>query len=246
MAQITRTTSSSGLTLALQSTAVIYQFSPAFLEMKQLDLSTTDVYSQKTFLELITERHAANLPYYIAATRDVSGQIQFFDAMSLMTSYFKYNTIDSPLTRQPFDEMKIYECKPPERSFVQFCDFYQLLDENDHYAKFLVASDLNVPPAVRGECRFYLGGYCEFKLGDLKQAEFWYNKASEDNNFAAHCALAAWFERGTYDHPKSNLKAIEEYEIALALINSSNDPGFAEAAGEISNKIKSLNIVRTH
>ncbi len=245
MAHITRTTSRSELAPALQSTA---SFSPAFLGMTKLglDLAITDIYSQKTFLELINERHKAGFSYFVAATRDVRGQIKFFDATSLMTSYFKFNDIVSPLNRQPLDEMKIYECKPNQKNFVEFCDFYQLLDQQEHYAKFLLASDLNIPAEIRGECRYYLGGYCEFKLGDLKQAEFWYNKASEDNHFAAHLALAAWFEEGTYNHPKSNLKAIEEYEVALAMINSSNDTGFADVANQISDKIKSLNFVRAH
>ena len=246
MAHIIGTTSRTDIPLAPQPTASSFTFSPAFLGKVGLDLPITDIYSQKTFQELIKERHQAGFSCYVAATIDVKGNINFFDATPLMTSHFKYSDIISPLNRLPFEIMKIYECKPNEKCFKEFCDFYQLLNEHEHYAKFLLASDLNIPSEVRGPCRYYLGGYYEFKLGDLKQAEFWYNKASEDNNFASHLALAAWFERGTYHHPKSNLKAIEEYQVALAMINSSDEAGYAEIANQITDKIKSLNRVRAH
>jgi hypothetical protein len=219
---------------------------PAFLGRIALDLSLQDSFTLKTFKELVDEQAEAELPYYIVACRDSLDMIGFFDGNSIMQSYFGFGHTESPLTRASLKEAKVYKIESHSQYLEEFCDFFEMLSGNEHYAKFLLAANLNVASNVRGAMRYYVGGCYEYKRTEhpdrLRQAEFWYKKAAEDGYFAAYMAFGSWYEEGIY-YPKSHEQALEHYRKAFSLFPKNLD---SETVNTIGVKIHDLsgNLIR--
>ncbi len=240
---VTSATIHPGHTPTLQTAQAPVALAPAFFGRFELDASIQDSFNLRTFKELMAEQAQAEMPYYVVASRDALGSIRFFDGPSLMQSYFAFGNTESPFSREWFTDAKIYKIDPNGQRLEEFCNFFDLPENDQHYAKFLQAANLSVAPERRGATRFYVGGYYEFKGTEpnhLQQAEFWYKKAAEDAYFAANLAFGGWYELGTY-YPKSPDNALEQYKKAFSLIPQNL---YAETAKQIEAKIHLLSAQR--
>jgi hypothetical protein len=195
------------------------QLYPGYYGHTQVDLSeVTDIYSLETLDELRTRNVSQSLPYYFIGTKDTEGTVHFYDAYSLLIDKHKYKHIHSAMTRRLY-EGTVYKVESQADLAEKFCSFADVLGQHEHFAKCILATGPeNLDKRIRGEARHYIGGLYEYSpKTDLMEADFWYNKAAEDGSYAAHVALAGWYQEG-YHYAKSLTRAIEHLQKAIELI----------------------------
>jgi hypothetical protein len=171
----------------------------------QLDVNQIDTYAHRTFAKLIKAQTKAEMPYFAAVVLNPTNSkiSEVIDGTSFMRDHFKHGNPVSP-NRNHVEKTNIYQIDENETHYL--CNLADLAQRRSHFAKYLNACDLSLDPKLRGQERYYMGTVCEKGLQredgtyivekDLKKAIFWYRKAIEDHYFAAHIALAFWYQTG--------------------------------------------------
>jgi hypothetical protein len=228
-----------------------FPLSDSFLSTSSINIDTIDIYSQDYFRNLIQEREAQKLPYFLAVTEDTIGNIQAVDGTTFMRAVFKYGQVTSSTTRSSIQKARFYMINHIRDQVFQFvCNLEQVKENKGHFAKFVNACDPDLDPKYRGLERFYMASIFEWgKLSSegqvlaekkIDQAFFWLNKSVEDGYFGAHIAFAHWYETGNDYVGKSSEKTFEHLKLALEKMPKDHpwSPGINKKCTEISRELQ--------
>ncbi len=195
-------------------------------DMNQLDLKLNadniDIYAQETFNTIIEHQKAHKLPTFIATfINPITKELEVTEAVSFNRQFHKFNNKADNTNSNLIHTFKFYKNTKIDKVFTFMCDQQTILENNDHFAKRINASDLNMDSTFRGQERAYMSRYYaelaieseeavtgvdltpDRQLEHLykaihyyKKSRFWLEKAIEDKDIDSYLTLIDWYRFG--------------------------------------------------
>lgn len=181
----------------------------------KFSLHEVDPYNYDTFHNLIMHKMLKGVPLFVACIQE-GGRSHIFDAECFVTSRFRFNKLNNPLTNIEFAKFAIYKSKGWSWGHFKFvCDETSFPGSNEHWAKFIQASSLTMPNFERGNAQYYMAGFYEAKAKTrslesnpqkcLEKARFWLELSRMNGFKDANLKLVSWL---------STADGIPEYQLA--------------------------------
>lgn len=239
----------------------IFQLNVPFKNQCEVHLENNEeeVYTQRTFRELIEEKEKKSLPYFLVLTEDSMGNVGKFDGLSFLRAYFKFDQHDCSTNRLSIKSVNFYKifnlANPLFQFFCTLEDLKKDLEEpkkdskdsenfkhsKNFFAKYLNACDLTLDTKKRGPERCYLVSRFQegFFLKDVfikpneKEAQFWLDRALEDQTYLVYIQLSFFYAIGKMGYPKSSEKAYHYFNLAKEKADPS-DPVITDLSRKFS------------
>lgn len=189
----------------------IFILAEPFNHLTTIDINEADIYTLDTFSDCIVRQEAAEMPFFLALTKDENGTIAAFNGFSFVHSYYDLRDHRSPITRARFVQAIVYKIDNlKDRIFQYFGDIFALY-ENKGAITFIKACNLDLKVKKRGKKRYLLATW--YEMGTIcdkdrnqkaqtlikknhDQYLFWLKKSVKDQYYLAHHLLAFNYEHG--------------------------------------------------
>lgn len=198
-----------------------------------LDEGEEELYTRRTFRELIEEKEKSLLPYFLALVEDAAGRVNKFDGIAFIRAYFKFDQHQLANNRLFIKKASFYKIHHLRDSVFQFfCTLDELKEDlkettnlyhsKNFFAKYINACDLNLSAEKRGVERCYL--IYKYQEGftlrgvqiepNAEEAKFWLERAIEDQTPLAYKQLAFFYALGKGGYSQSAEKARYYFQLA--------------------------------
>lgn len=179
-------------------------------ETRTVSNDQVDCFTQEKVVNLVRERIAAGLPYFLALAVDEANAEMVADGISFLRNRYKHGKAANPLTQKKITHFRIFESKFSEHTFHFLCDETNLRANHDFFAKYVNAFDPDLAPHIRGGQRFAVGCMLEERACGqtdeevkqllLRQAQEMFRLGCQDNSYQCHLRLAEKLDIDSLPH----------------------------------------------